>query len=249
VIRPSTRPASTILGLALLVAIALPPSADAHVVLDGEIVRPMLVDIARQLKDSRDAPSEADRLEAVYLLGEKVRQLVEFMNLDLLGHGQSLYADLLVKRLADYGVRIAFVERRRLYVSDLSPFDEYLRRAPRGPRAADARFRVIAETFHRSTSSRPSDVAEGDLEGLRKAIAQAESFLKEHPEHKQVKDVRFFLAMDYYRLARNSPDPATVSKYETLARLALQRIVQDYPGSAEAGSAEATLQTLSDAAR
>jgi hypothetical protein len=151
VIRPSTRPASTILGLALLVAIALPPSADAHVVLGGEIARPMLVDIARKLKDSRDAPSEAGRLEALYLLGEKVRQLVELMNLDLLGHGQSLYADLLVKRLADYGVRIAFVERRRLYVSDLGPSTS-TSGGPRGGRGR--RTRGSGSSPKRSTARR-----------------------------------------------------------------------------------------------
>jgi hypothetical protein len=232
-------------ALAALVAVSLivDRRADAHVVLDGEIARPILVDIARDLRDTREGGSEAARLEALFLVGQRVHQLVELMNLDLLAHGRSLYGELLIRRLSEYGIRVGFIERNARYVPDLAPFEEYLRRSPRGPRAADAKFRVIAEMFHRSTGRRPEEIADGGVEELRDAVARKEAFLRDHPGHDRVRDVRFFLAMDYYRLFRNSTG-TTTKKYEQLARRALQQIMHEHPGTAEARSAEITLEAL-----
>lgn len=230
----------------LLLTLAAPMRGGAHVLLDGAIAGPMLGDIATHLKASKEAPSEDARLEALYRLGETVNRLVEVMNLDVLGHGQSLYGDLLARRLAHYGLRIAFVERARRYVYDLTPFEEYVQKSSQGPHAADAKFRIIAETFHRSVGARPEELADGDLLGLEKAIRLKELFLKEHLSHPRLRDVRFFLALDYYRLHKNSPAPETVRRYERLARLALRAVVSDYPGTAEARSAEVVLKDLGD---
>jgi hypothetical protein len=218
--------------------------AHAHVVLDGEVARPILVDITRGLRDAREGGSEAARLEALFLAGQRVDQLVELMNLDLLAHGRSLFGDLLARRLAEYGIQVVFVERNARYASDVAPFEEYLRRSPSGPRAADAKFRVIGELFQRSTGRRADEIADGGLEGLRDAVARKEAFLREHPGHDRTRDVRFFLAMDYYRLCRNSIR-TTARKYEQLARRALQQIMHEHPGTAEARSAEIALETLS----
>jgi len=232
-------------ALAALVAATLigDRRANAHVVLDGEIVRPILVDIARDLRDTREGGSEVARLEALFLVGQRVHQLVELMNLDLLAHGRSLFGELLIRRLAEYGIRVDFIERNARYVPDLAPFEEYLRRSPPGPRAADAKFRVIAELFHRSAGRRPEETADGGVKELRDAVARKEAFLRDHPGHDRVRDVRFFLAMDYYRLFRNSTE-TTAKKYEQLARRALQQIMHEHPGTAEARSAEITLEAL-----
>jgi hypothetical protein len=236
---------SRALALAALAAVALlgDRGASAHVVLDGELARPILVDITRGLRDAREGASEAARLEALFLAGERAGQLVELMNLDLLAHGRSLLGDLLARRLADYGIRIVFIERNARYAPDLAPFEEYLRRSPAGPRAADAKFRVIAESFHRSAGHRADEIAAGGPEELGAAVARTEAFLREHPGHDRAGDVRFFLAMDYYRLFRNTAGPAA-RKYEQLARRALQQIVQERPGSAEARSAAIALETF-----
>lgn len=232
-------------ALAALVVVTLigDRRADAHVVLDGAIARPILVDIAQNLRDTREGGSEAARLEALFLVGQRVHQLVELMNLDLLAHGRSLFGELLIRRLAEYGMRVDFIERNARYVADLAPFEEYLRRSPSGPRAADAKFRVIAEMFHRSTGRRPEEIAHGGVEELRDAVARQEAFLRDHSGHDRVRDVRFFLAMDYYRLFRNSAG-TTTKKYEQLARRALQQIMQEHAGTAEARSAEITLKAL-----
>jgi len=232
-------------ALAVLTAVTLigDRRAHAHVVLDGEIARPILVDITRDLREAQEGASEAARLEALFLVGQRVDQLVELMNLDLLAHGRSLFGELLIRRLADYGIRVVFIERNVRYAPDLAPFEEYLRRSPSGPRAADAKFRVITELFQRSAGRRADEIADGGLDELRDAVARKEAFLRDHPGHDRARDVRFLLAMDYYRLFRNSTG-TTTKKYEQLARRALQQIVQEQPGSAEARSAETALEAL-----
>jgi hypothetical protein len=230
-------------ALAFLLAAAA-TSSSAHVLLDSEIARPLLAEIVKHLEEARDSPGEDARLEALYRLGEKVHQLVELINLDVLGHGESASARLLVSRLAQYGIRIAFVERTRRYVSDLAPFEQYLRTAPRGPRSADAMFRLIAEAFYRSVGTRPGDLAEGSLETLRDAVANAERFLEQHPTHPKVREVRFFRAVDYYRLSRHSADAGAVANYRERARAALRQLVKDYPGSPEARTAAIVLKEL-----
>jgi hypothetical protein len=231
-------------AFAALALLAPDRRADAHVVLDGEIARPILADIVRDVRDSKEAETEAARLEALFLVGQRTDQLVELMNLDLLAHGRSLLGELLVRRLLAYGIRVDYVERSARYLPDLAPFEEYLRRAPAAPRAADAKLYVIAEMFRRSAGARPEEIADGGVEALRNAVAREEAFLRDHPGHDGAKDVQFFLAMDYYRLFKNSADPAAAKRYERLARESLQRIVQARPGTAEARSAEVALEAL-----
>lgn len=227
-------------GLALAALLTVSTPAVAHVILDAETARPMLVAIAEQLKKT----SEDGNVEAWYLLGERVHQLVALMNTDVLAHGESLYGQLVAKRLSALGIRVEYVDRTRRYVYDLTPFDRYLQFAPRGARAADAKFRLIAETFSRSLGSRPSDLAEGDTEALGKAIRRQEAFVAEHSTDPRLREVRFFQAIDYYRLHRNSADARTAGQYRARARSALQAIMRDYPGTAEARSAEPLLQEL-----
>jgi TolA-binding protein len=183
-------------------------------------------------------------VEALYSLGEKTQALVDLMNLDVMSHGRSLYAELIVRRLREYGIAIAFVERNRRFLYDLAAFKEYLKRSPGGTRAADAGFRLIAESFYRSIGTDAAQMVDLDVDGLRGAILQKEAFLKEHPQSEKIREVRFLLAMDYYRLYKNSPDAATARRYEKLSAQALQEIVKDYPGTAEARAAQVTLETF-----
>ncbi len=227
----------------LLVAAAQRPS-DAHVVLDGEIVQAILTDVAKFLKETKAGTTEEAKLEALYSLGETTQNLVDLMNLDVMSHGKSLYAELIVKRLREYGIAIAFVERKRRFLYDLAAFKEYLKRSPGGRRAADAGFRLIAESFYRSIGTDAAQMVDLDVDGLRSSILQKEAFLQKYPQYDKIREVRFLLAMDYYRLHKNSPDPATAKRYEKLSAQALQEIVKEYPGTAEARAAEVTLGTL-----
>lgn len=226
-----------VLGIFLLAAVP----GEAHVVLDGETVQPVLVDIARHLKDARDGASEEVRLEAIYELGERAQSLADLMNLDVTSHGQSLYADLLLRRLEEYGIRIRRVERNMRYVYDMTAFRDYLARSPRGRRAAEASFRLMAQAFYGSIGADPAELVDIGVDQLRTAILREEAFLKGYPRSDKVKDVRFFLAMDYYRLSRHSQDAATARKYEQRAAHALKQLIREYPGTAEARAAESIL--------
>ena len=226
-----------VLGILLLTAVP----GEAHVVLDGETVQPVLVEIARHLREARDGATEEARLEALYGLGERAQSLADLMNLDVTSHGQSLYADLLVRRLEEYGIRIRRVELGMQYVYDMAAFHDYLKRSPRGKRAAEASFRLMAQAFYSSTGADPADLVDIDVDQLRAAILREEAFIKDYPRSDKVKDVRFFLAMDYYRLSRHSRDPATVREYKQRAARALNQLVREYPGTAEARAAEVIL--------
>lgn len=227
--------------LILVILLLAPARAEAHVVLDGQTVQPVLADIARHLREARDGATEEARLEALYGLGERAQSLADLMNLDVTSHGQSLYADLLVRRLEEYGIRIRRVERSMRYVYDLAAFQEYLERSPRGKRAAEAGFRLMAQAFYSSIGADPADLVDLDVDQLRTAILREEAFIKDYPGSDRVKDVRFFLAMDYYRLSRHSRDPATVREYKQRATRALNQLVKEYPGTPEARTAEIIL--------
>lgn len=227
-----------VLGIVLLTA----GPGEAHVVLDGNTVQPLLVEITRDLREARDGENEEARLEALYGLGERAQSLADLMNLDATSHGQSLYADLLVKRLDEYGIRIRRVGRNMRYAYDMAAFQDYLRRAPRGKRAADASFRLMAQAFYSSVGADPTVLVDIDVDQLRAAIVREETFLKDYPTSDKMKDVRFFLAMDYYRLSRNSRDPATVREYKQRATRALKQLVKEYPGTPEARAAEGVLE-------
>ena len=225
--------------LAIFLLAAVP--GEAHVVLDGQTVQPVLVDIARYLREARDGATEEARLEALYGLGERAQSLADLMNLDVTSHGQSLYADLLVRRLEEYGVRIGRVERTKRYVYDMAAFHDYLKRSPRGKRAAEASFRLMAQAFYGSVGANPADLIDIDVDQLRTAILREETFIKDYPRSDKLKHVRFFLAMDYYRLSRHSEDPATARRYEQRAAHALKQLIKEYPGTAEARVAESVL--------
>ncbi|HKC42916.1 MAG TPA: hypothetical protein VKC64_03750 [Burkholderiales bacterium] len=227
-----------VLGIVLLTA----SPGEAHVVLDGNTVQPLLVEITRDLREARDGSTEEARLEALYGLGERAQSLADLMNLDATSHGQSLYAELLVKRLEEYGIRIRRVGRNMRYAYDMAAFQDYLRRAPRGTHAADASFRLMAQAFYGSVGADPAVLVDIDVDQLRAAILREESFLKDYPSSDKVKNVRFFLAMDYYRLSRNSRDPATVREYKQRAARTLKQLVKEYPGTPEARAAESILE-------
>ncbi|MFQ5882118.1 MAG: tol-pal system YbgF family protein, partial [Candidatus Methylomirabilales bacterium] len=139
---------------------------------------------------------------------------------------------------------ITFVQRKMQYAYDLAAFQEYLRRSPRGKRAADIRFQLIAQTFYQSLGKKVAELFNVDVAGLLKAVVEEEKFLKDYPDYKKVKEVKFFLAVDYYRLYKNSRDPMKVKEYEKLSLEALEGVVKRYHGTVEARAAEGLLETL-----
>ncbi|MBI3990311.1 MAG: hypothetical protein HY347_11930 [candidate division NC10 bacterium] len=237
--------AHLILFLLLGSLLGSPLPAFSHVILDPELVHGILVEVANSYKESREGPTEAAKAEAIYHLGEKVEELVLLMNQDLTAHGQSdLFARLLVKRLEAYEIKITFSETQKRYMYDLAAFREYLKRAPKGKRAPEARFRVIAQTFYETLGTDPSKLVNTDLPGLMRAVDEEERFLKEYPRDGKTREVRFFLGVDYYRLYKNLKDPDKAKEYKHLSQQALEAVMKQYAGTMEARAAEALLEGL-----
>lgn len=234
------------LAAACLVA-AAPGPASGHTILEPELVQGLLRDITRFRKEGREGATEATRLEALYELGQKVRGLVELLNQDIGAHGVGdLFARLIVRRLQEYGIQVQLLEQTNRYAYDFAAFREYLNRAPKGARAADVRYRLIAEAFYRTMRTDTPGMFEGDVEGLVGAVAEEEAFLTDFPENPRGREVRLFRATDYYRLARNVGDPRTAKRYEDLARQALGEVAARYGGSPEARAAESLLERLQE---
>jgi hypothetical protein len=217
----------------------------AHVVLDPDHARQLLGDIASHHRTAREGANEATRTEALFQLGEAVDALVEALNRDLAAHGKpDLFAQLVVKRLEVYEVGVRLTERAHRWAYDFAAFKEYLRRAPQGRRAPDARFKLIARAFYDTLGADPAHLVGANLPELFQALRDEERFLAEHPGHERAGEVRFFLAVDYYRAARNASDPAMMIEYQRRARQALAAVVKDAPESVEARAAETLLERL-----
>jgi hypothetical protein len=231
--------------LLLAVLLVAPLPATAHVVLDAERARQLVADIARHRRVAQEAAEPGARSEATFALGETVETLVDRMNQELAAHGTlDLFAQLVLERLQAYAVGVRLSARTQRLEYDLAAFQEYLRRDPHGPHAADARFKLIARRFHAAPQPDPAALPDRDVATLLHAIRVEEGFLGAHPRHARADDVRFFLAVDYYRAARHAPDRAQRREYARRAREALTAVAAAESGGFEARAAQVLLESL-----
>jgi hypothetical protein len=226
------------LGLWLAVA----HSAAGH---DVEQAEARLAEIASHRQLAAAGPTEGERTEAVFRLGETVEGLVEALNRDVTAHGtRDLLAELVVRRLQAHGLGVTWAPGANRYVYDLAAFTEYLRLAPRGRWAPEAEFRLLARRFYATLGADPAALVGTDVAGLLDAVAGAERFLREHASHERAPSVQFFLGIDHYRLARHADDAARRRDHERLARQALQRTVERSSEPFEVRAAQTLLETL-----
>lgn len=231
---------------AFIALAAAPGPAHCHTVLDPDVAQAMLAEIAGYEKSARTESSRQARAEALFKLGVRVGDLVDLLNQDLASHGgANPLAGLLIKRLAEYGVRIAYSESHERFGYDQGAFREYLKLAPNGPHAAEARYRILAEGFRATVKSGPAAVAPADRDSVVHAVAEEENFLRDYPGHPRTKEVRFFLGVDCYRLSRNVVDPAKARQYARCAKQNLERVAEEYPGSIEARASSTLVEELS----
>jgi len=227
-------------GAGLVFALSSP--AAGH---DVERAEVLLGDIAAHRAAAGAEPTESARAEAMFRLGETVETLVAAVNLDVAAHGtRDLFAELVVRRLRAHALEVAWAPREGRYVYDLAAFADYVRRAPRGRWAADAKFRLIARRFYATLGTDPASLVGTDVDGLVAAVAEEERFLGEHASHERAGTVRFFLAVDLYRMARNVADPVRAKEHERRAREALQHTVERSTQAFEVRAAQTLLETL-----
>ena len=206
----------------------------------------LLGEIAGHRGAAAAGPTESDRAEAMFRLGETVETLVAALNLDVAAHGtRDLFAELVVRRLRAHALDVAWAPRKGRYVYDLAAFADYVRHAPRGRWVPEAKFRLIARRFYATLGTDPAALVDTDVSGLLAALAEEERFLGEHASHERAGTVRFFLAVDHYRIARNVTDPVRAREHERRARQALQHTVERSTQAFEVRAAQTLLETLS----
>jgi hypothetical protein len=226
-----------------LLVLSLSSPAMGH---DIERAETLLGEIAAYRGAAAAAPTENDRAEATFRLGETVETLVAALNLDVAAHGtRDLVAELVVRRLRTHALDVAWAPREGRYVYDLAAFADYLRRAPRGRWAPEAKFRLIARRFYATLGTDPATLVGTDVGALLAALAEEERFLAEHAAHERAGTVRFFLAVDHYRIARNAADPVQAREHERRARQALRQTVERSTEAFEVRAAQTLLETLS----
>ena len=242
--RRGARVRRVLVAAGLLLTLAAPawgPPAWSH---DIERAEALLSDIAAYRRAAADGPTEPERAEATFRLGEATAAMVAALNRDVAAHGRDLVGELLVRRLRAHGLEVAWAPRVNRYEYDLGAFADYLRRAPRGRWAGEARFQLIARRFHATLGPDPATLVGTDVSALLGALAEEERFLAEHPAHERTGTVRFFLAVDHYRIARNTLDPARAREHERRARQALQQTVERSSEAFEVRAAQTLLETL-----
>jgi hypothetical protein len=227
---------------AVALGLALASPAAGH---DVERTEALLVAVAEHRRTAHQAPTEGERVEATFRLGETVEMLVDAVNRDVAVHGTpDLFAELVVKRLQAQGLSVAWTPAEQRYVYDLAAFHDCIRRAPHGPWAPEAKFRLIARRFYATLGANPATLVGTDVAGVLEAVADEARFLREHASHPRAGTVRFFLAVDHYRVSRNIVDPARAREHAGRARRALRETVTRSTEPFERRAAQALLETL-----
>lgn len=230
------------IALALAAALIGALPAAAH---DIERAEALLIDVATYGRAANDAANDGDRVEAVFHLGESVETLVEALNADVAAHGTpDLFAERVAGRLHAQAIGVAWMPAVNRYVYDQAAFREYLRRAPRGRFAPEAKFRLMAQRFYSTLGADPDVLVGIDVTALQRAVAEEERFLVEHAGHRRAETVRFFVAVDHYRIARNASDPARRAEHARRARQALQQTVERSGEAFDVRAAQALLERL-----
>lgn len=228
----STKSPSLYLAIAVCCLLAA-PARGFDVILDPGKVSQLLAEIAKFHEESQTAAKKEDQLDALFEMGERVLDLTDLMSQDVQSHGASdpSMVSLIDRRLKEQGVVI--VKSGAGYHYDLAAFREYLRRAPNGPRAIDARYVLIG-------FDEPGD----DAEALQRSIAAKERFIRDFPKYADISVAELLLAQQHNRLARvysKQHKDALSEQQRKSAAEQYRRIMRLYPKSEEAETARDAL--------
>jgi hypothetical protein len=185
--------------------------------------------------------ANAERDAAWFQLGAEADGLASIMNLEVESHGmqERELLDLALSRTRELGVGIAYNRERKKFFYDGAAFAEYLKAAPRGPRAAAAEFKLLSYRFYQSSAA--------DTAALVAGADAAKQFLARYPKFADRAEVRLYLAVNYrdlYRRSADARDSANAAKWRQLARAECLRMARQHPGTDQAEAARQILRAL-----
>ena len=216
--------------LVLIVVAITATSLRADIILSSTGLNNTLKTMER-LQRQMSGGGEGERAEALFQLATEADALAALLNDEVAAHGsqEKLLIDLAMSRTGEMGVAIAYNREKKKFFYDNTGFREYVAGYPRGPKAAEAQFKVLEGEFFQSSQT---DTAAVSASADRKA-----AFLARHPTFSRNSEVSLMLSIDYrdlYRTSLEAGDARGQAKYLLLTRRQLQTTSRKYPSSDEA---------------
>jgi TolA-binding protein len=223
---------------AALLLLACAGGLRADVILSGEALNAALKTLQR-LRQQSETGAAKPRAEALFQVGVQGDALTTLLNDEVTAHGmqEKGLIDLALSRARESGVHIAWTAEKRKFFYDGAAFEQCLKLAPNGPRAALAGFWLLENEFYRSRAE--------DAASLLAATERKKAFLQRYPRFKAAGDVAVFLAIDYrdlYRHYQAQGDAAQRDRFKELARAQFRDVMRRFPNSEPAKIAEQMLR-------
>ncbi len=208
--------------------LSLPLIVHADIFLTSENLNSALKQMQRsqiQMQNQQDYETE------LYTLGKTADDLAILLSDEVKAHGaeNKMLIELALERTKRLQVNISWYGRHSKFFYDGKALYDYLRLYPDGEFKMDSQFRTITREFFLS-------VPQGE-QALQNAIAKKTSFITDFPEHKDISEIEFYLAIDYrdlWRHYRQNQDTDLASSTEKVTRQQLQHIIEKYQDKEEA---------------
>lgn len=213
-----------------LLWLVLPVELRADIILSAAGLNNTLKTMER-LHRQMAAGRPGERAEALFQVGFEGDALASLLNDEVAAHGsqEKPLIDLALSRTRELGVAIAYNREKQKFFYDGAAFRQYLKEAPKGPRAAEATFKVIEGEFFQSSAT--------DAAALASAAERKADFLRRYPKFPSSVEVSLMLAIDYrdlYRHYEGAGDVANRDRFGELTRKQLQATVRRHPGTEQA---------------
>ncbi len=207
-----------------------------HFVMGPVEVNRILKSLQKSRKILDGQPSQEDRKKEIFNIAFEAYTLMKLINTEIEAHGdeQQGLINLSVKRSQDMKIGIGPIKGKPIYVYDFKEFEEYLKIAPQGKYAAEARFALIERAFYQQSGG------EKTPENLLANLEEKRQFLEQYPDFSMRSQLEMLLTLDYYQLyflylERN--DVSKTKKYGELVLEQCRHIMDTFPGTQSANFA------------
>jgi hypothetical protein len=207
-----------------------------HEVLGPVQVNQILRNIQQAQLTLRGNASPKEKETALFYIGAEAYTLMKLINSDVREHGQENQGliDVAIGRCKKLGVNIQPVSGTDYYLYDFEAFTSYLKIAPRGMHAPEARFALIEKSSYSVEQGRKTP------EMLLKQIEEKKNLLQEFPDVTRRVDLQMFLILDYlevYASYLESNDLSRSNQYKELALELCRQLVENHPDTGAANFA------------